>query len=366
MGGKNQAPPAPNYGPLIEAQTKQAERQYALEQQQFEWAKGAYDENKKTSDLVTQKALAIQDENLANARKDRARYESVFQPQEDALVRDANEYASDSRKMFETGRAQAAVGQQFDAARNNATRELESYGVNPSATRFAGLDVGIRTQQAAAQAAAGTQAGLQVDATGRALRADAINLGRGYPAQSQASYGTTMAGGNQAVNSGLSTTASGANTMGTATQYAGLGNQSYMNAGTLMNNQYQNQMAQFNANQNASSGWGSVLGTALGIGAKFIKPFAAGGEVPPQASPTGGKAIDDVPAQLTAGEYVVPRDVVEWEGLKGMQGLVQRARAARQQAVQMQEQGGPNISQMAQGGASLGMARGGAVRRGVC
>lgn len=370
MAKKGSPPPAPDYSPLIQAQTAQAEKQYQLAREQFDWAKEQYAQDRATSDQVISKALAIQDENLANARRDRERYETVFQPMEDSLVAEAKDYASEPRKDFEMGRAQAAVGQQFEAARNNATRQLESYGINPSSTRYAALDLAARTQEAAAKAAAGTQASLQTDATGRQLRADAINIGKGYPAQSQQSYATTTSSGNQAVNAGLSTTASGANTMGTGTQWSALGNSSMSSAGNLTNQQYQNQLASWKAEQEASSGWGSVLGYMAGNASKAAKvfglPFAEGGEVPPEASPTRGRAIDDVPANLTAGEFVMPKETVEWEGLKSMYALIEKARKQREMAISMQDAGGPNVSQMAQAGTRANMAKGGSVRRGVC
>jgi hypothetical protein len=53
-----------------------------------------------------------------------------------------------------------------------------------------------------------------------------------------------------------------------------------------------------------------------------------GGEnmVPPEASPSGGAAVDDVTAQVSAGEFVVPKDVTAWYGEKYMQGLIDKAR----------------------------------------
>ena len=98
-------------------------------------------------------------------------------------------------------------------------------------------------------------------------------------------------------------------------------------------------MAQFNANQNASSGWGSALGLIGGIGLKAFG-LAEGGEVPdmegedptrmvpPDASPTRGAAIDDVPARLTVGEFVIPKEVVDYKGQEFFQNLIKKTRKA--------------------------------------
>ena len=336
----NQAPPAPDYTPLIQASERAAARSEALSREQFDWAKQAYAENKATSDMVTERFLAQQDETSANARADRARYEQVFQPLEDSLAQEAQDYASPERRLKEQAKAIADVSQQFDAQRKNAERDLQAYGINPGAIKYAALDKGVRMQQAAASAGASTMAGERVDATGRALRSEAINVGRGYPGQIAGSYGTSQNAGTGAANTGLATTASGANTMGTGMQWGGMAQNSLNSAGNLMNTSHQNQMAQFNADQQASSGWGALAGAALGAGMSFMgapagsmagrigtRLFAAeGGAIPADASPSGGQAVDDVEARLTVGEFVIPKDVVRRKGVDFFEKLIAQSR----------------------------------------
>ena len=346
-GGKGSAPPAPDYGPIAAASQKSAELQYQLGQDQLAWAKEQYAQDKAMTAPIIQSMTDTQNLNNDFAKQQMQRYTDVYQPLEDELVQDAQSYASPERKDLEMGRAQASVSQTFDAARQNAQRQLEDFGINPGSTRYAALDIGTRAQQAAAAAGAGNQASQMVDATGRALRSEAINVGRGYPGQVAGTYNTALQAGSGAVNSQLATTASGANTMGTATQYMGLGNQSLNTWANALNMGYQNQLSSWKANQSSSSG----LGSALGLGASVLGMFMEdGGEVPAgqalpvtpqgnpgaavpvQASPTGGRATDDVPAQLSVGEFVVPADVVQWEGEKSFQNLIKKAREAKQQA----------------------------------
>lgn len=396
--GKSSAPPPPDYTPIaMAAQTQQAmsadqlalardalntqtaqadrayttqmgqaDRAYGQQQEAIDWAKSAYNADKATNDQIIAKQLAIQDESLGNARKAQARYEGIYQPLEDQAVDEARTYDSPDRKALMMGAASAGVAQSFEANRLAAAQNLESFGIDPSSTRYAALDAGIRTAKAAAQAGASNQAGLQVDDTARALRANAINVGRGLPSDINAGNQTAINAGQSGANTGLATTASGANTMGTGAQWAGIGTgaagvgagaigipNGALNAGTgaigagtqaigawgsALNNGYSNQIAAVNANNSSSSGIGGLLGTVAG----FIPGLAEGGmvpgdeaiptggqKVPMHASPSAGRAVDDVPARLTAGEFVIPKDVVAWEGEKGMQKLIQKSREDR-------------------------------------
>lgn len=350
MGGKNDAPPPPDYTPIAQANEASAKYAFEIGKQQLAWAREQYANDRQIVDLVVNSAMRRQDVNDQSAAADRRRYEQLYQPLEDTAIREARDFASPERERFEMARAEAAVAQQAEAARRNATQNLESYGVDPSSTRFAALDLGARVQQAAAQAGAGNQARAQTEAVGRALRSEAINVGRGYPGQVAGTYGTALQSGNSAVNSALAGTASGANTMGTGAQWTGMGNQALGNWGNAVNQGYQNQLAAFNANQQASSGIGSLLGAGVGLlgmstqgtllgglmsGAALAAEggsITPGGNVPTEASPTRGQAIDDVPARLTAGEFVVPKDVASWKGEEFFQKLIDGSRKAKESA----------------------------------
>lgn len=350
MGGKSSAPPPPDYTPIANASKEAAEISAGVAREQLAWAKQQYASDKAVTDRVVDSFLKSQGINAENAAKDRARYEEIYQPLEDQLAQEAKDYASPERKDLEIGRAKAAVAQQFDAARDSAARKLESFGVDPSSTRYAALDIGMRAQQAATSAAAGNQASQMVDAAGRALRSEAINVGRGYPGQIAQTYNTALASGTGAVNSGLAQTASGANTMGTGAQFMGLQNQSLGTWGNTLNMGYQNQIAAYNAENQANNAWMGAAGSALGlVGAAAVSKFAEGGAadesmtpggaIPVHASPSRGQAVDDVPAQLTVGEFVFPKDVMQWKGEEWAQKEIQKARQAKEQAVAKPEMG---------------------------
>lgn len=343
MGGKNNAPPPPDYSKIAAASEKAAEYSFALGKEQLAWAKEQYGKDSALISKVVDAAIARQNDNDAAALADRQRYERIYQPLEDQAVKDAQDYSSPERQEQEAGKAAATVAQQFDAQRQAAAQNLEAYGVDPTSTRYAALDMGSRVQQAAAQAGAANQARTQTDAMGRALRSEAINVGRGYPGQVAGTYATALQSGNQAVNSALSGTASGASTMGTGTQWQGLGQSALGTWGNTLNMGYQNQLAQYQANQQSSSGLGTLAGSLLGaagnaggFAALFedggAVPATSGGNVPAAASPTRGAAIDDVDAKLNVGEFVVPKDAVSWYGERHFQQLIDKSRKERQTA----------------------------------
>lgn len=370
------------------AYTDAAKRAADMGQEQFDWAKSTYNDNKAQNQQIINANLAAQQAQQDAAKRAQEHYDQVYQPLEDRLVAQARDYNSPDRRALEMGRASAQVAQTFDTQRQAATQSLEQFGVDPTSTRAAALDIGFRANKAAAQAAAANQAGAGVDAQGQALLTNAVNVGRGYPSAISTSYNTGTGAGAAGVNAGLATTASGAQTMGTAGGYYGLNastlgggtgvlgvnNQSigsgngalgYVNQsigagngalgmanqaagvwGNTLNMGYGNQMSQFQANQSASSGIGSALGMvapffladggAVPSSATPSVPIPSaiptrGGAVPVEASPSRGHVTDDVPARLNAGEFVVPRDTLQWKGEEFFQKLIQKSREGRQQ-----------------------------------
>lgn len=69
-------------------------------------------------------------------------------------------------------------------------------------------------------------------------------------------------------------------------------------------------------------------------------PYAGGGAIPTQASPSGGRKVDDIPSQmpngaparLNANEFVIPQDVALWKGQEFFQKLIDGSRKARMTA----------------------------------
>ena len=320
--GKGSAPPPPDYSGIIAANEKTSEMAMKLAREQFDWAKQTYNENKGLTKETATSFLKKMEAGRIAAEEDRARYKQIYQPLEAELAAEARTYDTQERRDKEVGAAQAAVGQQFDAARDNAAQQLESFGVNPSATRFAALDLNMRASEAAAKAAAGTTAGALTEEKGRFLKQAAVDVGRGYPGQYTAAGELARASGATAAGTTQQAYGQGAEAMGTGPQWLGGANNAQANWANVLNMQYGNQLGQYNAN--ASGGIGSILGLAAGIGMKAYG-FQEGGAVPAELSPSNGGEQDDVPAAVSVGEFVVPKETVQWLGEKHFHKMIEKA-----------------------------------------
>lgn len=336
--GKDSPPPPPDYSGIAAASAASAATSAKIAADQLAWAKKTYAENKKVTDKVVDAALKTMEFNDENARKDRARYEQIFQPLENDLAKDAADYNTVGRRESEAGAAQADVSTQFAAARTAAQDRLESFGIDPSQTRSAALDVSARMQEAAARAGAGNQARRQVEATGRQLRTEAINVGKGYPAQVAGEFGTAGAAGTQGAGTALNQTQTGASTMGTGAQWTGLENSSLGTWGGALTSGYNAQMQDYKAQQD--NGWGQILGLAAGTGMKLatggffqeggptadVGPAHQGVPITKDMSPSNGAATDDVHVQANVGEFIIPEDVTRWFGEKHFQKMIEKGR----------------------------------------
>jgi hypothetical protein len=285
---KGSAPQPPDYSPIAQSSSEAARIQGEVSREQLDWAKQQYaDQAPQTKAfmdkmlLASDQSRAAQDEQLANARKAQGFYESTYQPIEARLASEAQAYASPQRAAQQSAMAQGDVSAAFSGQRNAALQTLEGYNIDPSQTRYGALDLGARISQAAAQASAGTQSRLQTEAVGRGLETAAVNVGRGYPGQVTTEYGGSVGAGTGAagqggagINAGINTSNVYGSMMGNPTQWASAANASQATGISATNAGYQNQMAGFNANaaiaQNTSSGIGSMVGAAAGIGVMAI------------------------------------------------------------------------------------------------
>lgn len=353
MSTKQKAPATPNYAPIIAAQSQAAINSQNTANQQYVWAQNQYAADRANTDKVVGAALQQQGALNTNAAQDRARYVQTYQPLEDQYIANAERYNDPSQVNDRAASAAGDVTQQFDVARENARRQLEAYGVDPTQTRAAALDLGTRTQEAAARASAMNTSRRQDAVTGQQMLGQAIQQGNTTAARGLQESALGLQAGQSAVSNDLATTASGANTMGTAPQYTQIANSALSSSAATMNQSYQNELDRYKANQQSSSGLGGLLGTVAGYGLKSYDSggrigtaiaglFDEGGAVPDDIhegisvdrgmSPSGGAQTDDVPARLNAGEFVLPADYVRWVGERSLQREIAKSKQERQQA----------------------------------
>lgn len=177
------------------------------------------------------------------AAEDRSRYKTTFQPLEDKFVADAQTWDSPERQDAAARAAAADVAQATAAAGETQKRQAMAMGVNPASGRFMDAASKVATSGALATAGAENLSRRQIRLEGEAKRADAINLGKGMAVNPGTSLG--MASG--AASSGFSGAMQG-----------------YNQQGALLNQQYQNQLQAWQANQGMLGGLGSAIGTVAG------------------------------------------------------------------------------------------------------
>lgn len=353
MGKKS--PDAPDMSAYAAASERAAELGYKTSQEQLAWAREMWGEQQALLEKVLGPQLDIMKQQYENGMKDRARYEQLYQPLEENLVAEFQSFDTPERRAQRAGQAQAQVRMAQEAQRNNALSRLESFGIDPSQTRSAALDRGVRAQEAAQVAAAGNVERQNVENTGRALRAEAINIGRGYPSQVAGSYGQTLQAGNSAMGNMNSTVGVGANTMGTGLQWGAQGLAGTGQAANITSQGYQNKLAGWQAQGSPWELVGQIGGAWAGSGFQFGKQ--RGGAIAESLDEElamgdiGPAGPDDVvPAQLASGEairlapgeFILPREAVEFYGTDKLRKMVAKAREA--QGIPEEGGAGPKIN----------------------
>src|SRR5579883_1494365 len=356
MSDSSSAPAAPNYSPIINSLSGVMNQASGYASSQYDWAKNQYATDQGVTYPIVNQQSGTATNQLGFGENIQNQYQDTYMPLENQFANEASNYASNANIQTQMGTAQATAAQTQDAARQNTEQTLQSYGVNPASGRYAGTEAALQAQKAAAIAGAGNTARQATINTGLGLQATAIGQGQTGATLGNTAVNTGISAGSQAVTNQLATTASGASTEGTAPQYMSAATGAGAVATQAMNAQYQDQLAQFEANQNASSGWGSLAGIGFaGISAlkgtslmplTFAKRGGAvpvddvpgndgtqGGFLNRDRSPSGGAVTDDIPARsgnqainLNAGEFIIPRDVVQHYGTRHFTKLIQQAR----------------------------------------
>ena len=381
--GKKSTPTPPDLTPLSNAQLEISRQQLAQAQQQMQMSQSQFDkfvaqtnlemqQSQKQYDTqmglqsraldqadaaaavsksVADKQIEAMNQNMGFAATDRARYEKTFIPLQDQAIAEAQGYDTSARREQAASQALADNQTQIEAQRQNTAAQLASLGVDPSQVMSTSLANQMGVAGAATGAMAANTSRWQVENTGRQLRASAIDMGNGLPAQSQSGYNVANAAGQGASNaangavgnyttaSGIGATAAGirqsslntaSSITGSPMAWASLGNQSYggasngiMNSSSIQNQMYQNQMQaqqmkndQSAATMNAIGSVASIAGMAMMAEGGTVQPYYAEGGSPAGAgndnAPISWRDFDtsmnvrDVPQNVTPITSHVP------------------------------------------------------------
>ena len=255
--------------------------QAKLGEEQLEFMREVYAGQEKRQARLDDMSIQISDDALKTsreqaqwARDDRQRYQDVVAPMEDEFYQEARSYDSYGRQTARANEAAADVQSSAAMQRQATQRSQAAMGVDPRSGRYAGVDRAGEIATALGTAGASNNARNQVRQQGLALRADAVNIGRGLPAQSANAAALGLSAGNSAM--GATATAMNAANSNAAMMQSGFnaassGYGAQANTlNSLYGNQLQAQQMQQQAAAYSSAGLGQTVGAAAGIAAMFM------------------------------------------------------------------------------------------------
>lgn len=217
---------------------------------------------------VTEQALDTAVEQQGWSREAHDRYTDTFIPLQDRFIEEAESYDSPERRAEAAATARADVLNAANAEEGANKRQMAAMGINPNSGRWAGVQRAGDLGTAVAAAGASNTARRQVEATGLGLRASAINMGNGLPAQSAQNASLGMGAGTNAAN--VTNAAHQQFLSATPIMDRGFAGQmqGYANQANILQNQYNSQLQAYGMQQQASaqnaagimSGIGSIAG----------------------------------------------------------------------------------------------------------
>lgn len=270
-GGGSAPAPDPAIGQAAQANVELGKDWLAFAKDQFAQGNERQAVTDELNTKVINQQLETQDRANTWAQQDRARTLNTFQPVEDAFVKTAQEYDTPEKQAEAAATAKADVIAASDQAKATGIRQMAAMGVSPTSGRFAGITRAQDTNTALASAGAQNNARQIVRDKGLALKADAINMGKGLASSTAAAYGIGTNAGNSAVaNNATANNSFNANGSVMSQGFSGAigANNS---AGTILGNLYGNQLSAWNAQQQANAtsaaGTGQMVGALAGAGA---------------------------------------------------------------------------------------------------
>lgn len=273
-GGGGSAPAAdPAIGQAAMANVELGKDWLGFAKDQFAQGNVRQDTTDALNTKVINQQLATQDQANTWAQQDRQRTLNTFQPVEDQFVETAKNFDTPEKQAAAAAAAKADVMSNAATTQQANIRQMASMGVDPTSGRFAGITRANDTNTALAAAGAENNARTMIRDKGLALKADAVNMGKGLASSTAAAYGIGTNAGNSAVANNASANQS-FNQNGQVMAQGFSGNIGANNsAGSMLNTLYGNQLNAWSANQQAnatsSAGLGNFLGKGMEVGASL-------------------------------------------------------------------------------------------------
>lgn len=252
--------PDPAIGQAALSNAELAKEQVALGREQLAWERERANRQDPLVEKIVNQQIRSGEKNDARSDEQWNIYQQLFKPVEERMVSEAMNFDSPERKERMAAEAAADVTRSFNAAQDNNLRAFGAMGINPNSARFAGLANETSLAQAKDTAGAMNKARRDTELQGIALRTGAAQFGRNMPNTGIAADSLALNAGNSAVgNLASNSQIRNANNAAAAQWFGGAmsGNNS---AGTLLNNQFANEL-------NAYQTQAGIMGGAMqGIG----------------------------------------------------------------------------------------------------
>lgn len=339
MGNSASAPPPPDTSKYSDAVSGDADVMRG-------WAQSVWDSSQEEMGRVGEYAqsfmgmtLPIAEEMFSWAKDQRQRYEENVLPAIQSLFSEAETYASKGEEDRQRGAAIQDVKAATEAQRESQLRKLESYGVDPSMTRYQSLDKQAGVAEAALSALAANQAGERTKQIGRDMRMDAINVGTGFLNDANASAMAATNIGATGANVGNAAAQTGTMLQQGALPFMAGANTGTATAAGIVDTGYSAELAYAADQREAEGGMSGIGGLIGGIAGNTILPglggaigkklggmlggAEGGAEGGPIQAP-GGPVADGGVLKVSNGEYLVPADVVRKLGTKYFDKMIEK------------------------------------------
>lgn len=186
---------------------------------EFQWALQQYQKTSVLTDQVVNQFLQAAQYGLGLAKTTMNQYDQTTVPEMNQLASEAGSYSGAGRQQFNMGAAESDAAQAANSARLNTIKNLQSFGVDPSSGMYAELENAANTQAGASEAAAGTQAEVNTQNTGRQLLEQSIAAGQQLPGDTVNALNSAFQGVAGAENAELSNANTGATLTGAAAPF---------------------------------------------------------------------------------------------------------------------------------------------------
>lgn len=273
-GGGSSSSPDPQIGQAALMQAKTGEDWLTFSKEVYADSIPRQEKMDALTEKVTNQQLETADQQSAWAEEDRARTQEVYQPIEDEYVQTAKDYGSAANQEKEAATAAADIKSATESQAATSQRQMAAMGLNPSSGRWAGQDRAADLTTALGTAGAKNAARTATRDKGLALKADAINMGKGYASTAAQAASTGLNAGSSAVgnsNTAMSSWRANTGIMGQGFQGA---QQGYAGQANTLNQSWSNSLKADQINAGVDAANSQATGQAAGGAAMAYAAYA--------------------------------------------------------------------------------------------